>query len=56
MKIVGNLGNIQDEAAYYWPLYKSILFHLLVWSVNNSENNRQVCVDIELFENDAAGF
>lgn len=40
-----------DEIAYHWPLYKSLLFHLLVWSVNLSECERQVWVEIDLLEN-----
>lgn len=39
-----------EEIAYPWPFYKSLLFHLLVWSINNSQIGLLIKIDIELIE------
>ena len=37
-----------DEVMYCWRVYKSIFFHYILWSINNSETDRYVFVDLSI--------
>jgi len=35
-----------DEIAYYWSVYRSLLFHVLLWSVNHCNSGCIVFIEI----------
>ena len=36
-----------DELAFYWPVYGSLIFHILFWSLNHSESGFSIAIEIE---------
>lgn len=40
------IGLEGNNLIYFWNVYKSILFHILVWSINNSKNEKIIYIDI----------